>query len=260
MELGVTEWLGRRKAVVNRIEFFGSLAFGTALFSAVLHPAPASAAQIPGLVTPTSLDPKTLYGGGILFDVFRAGDKVGFHRVAFDAHDASLMVRSTFQVKIEFLFLTAFRYDYQSTAEWRGGVLYRIEARVDDDGAKSRIFATRVEQKMRISNSSGEFETLAPLFPTNHWNAKVLGQRRVLNTLTGRVNEVKIVPRGREEVPTERGLVPATRFSYTGDLDNEVWYDDAGRWVKMRFKGRDGSTIDYVCRRCQGGATGKSAP
>jgi len=245
---------------VNRIGFLGVLAFGTVLLSAGLHPASVSAAQNPRLAIPSSLDPRALYGGDILFDVFRAGDKVGFHRVAFDTDDARLTVHSTFQLKIDFLFLTAFRYDYQSTAEWRGGVLDRIEARVDDDGAESRILATRADQKMRIRNSNGDFETLAPLFPTNHWNAKVLGERRVLNTLTGRINEVEIVPQGRETVATERGPVPATRFAYTGDLDNEVWYDDAGRWVKMRFKGRDGSTIDYVCRRCQGGPAGNPAP
>ena len=62
-----------------------------------------------------------------------------------------------------------------------------------------------------------------------------------------------------ENVVTEIGRIPATRFAYSGDLQNEVWYDDAGRWVKMRFKGRDGSTIEYVCRRCQGGPRGKAA-
>jgi hypothetical protein len=35
-------------------------------------------------------------------------------------------------------------------------------------------------------------------------------------------------------------------------LNTEVWYDDLGRWVKMRFNGPDGSAIEYVCRRCQG--------
>jgi geranylgeranyl diphosphate synthase type II len=56
----------------------------------------------------------------------------------------------------------------------------------------------------------------------------------------------------REYVATERGQVPATYYRYTGDLLAELWYDDDGRWVKMRFKGRDGSMIEYVCRRCQG--------
>ena len=125
-----------------------------------------------------------------------------------------------------------------------------VDARVDDDGVQSRILATRAESTMRIEHAGGRFETAAPLFPTNHWNPRVLGERRVLNTLNGYVNEVRIVPRGRETVPTERGLVPATRYAYTGDLDNEIWYDDVGRWVKMRFAAKGGSVIDYECIKC----------
>ena len=236
------------------------MAFGLAMLLASFFSTVVGAASNAGSATSPFFNPRVLYGGDILFDVFRAGDKVGFHRVAFKADGLRLTVRSSFQLKIDFLFLTAFRFHYQSTAEWRGGILDKLDARVDDDGDQSRILATRAESTMRINHAGGRFETAAPLFPTNHWNPRVLGERRVLNTLNGYVNEVRIVPRGRETVPTERGLVPATRYAYTGDLDNEVWYDDVGRWVKMRFKGRDGSTIDYVCRRCQGGPAGKGTP
>ena len=58
-------------------------------------------------------------------------------------------------------------------------------------------------------------------------------------------------------VATERGPVMATRYAYSGELQTEVWYDECGRWVKMRFAGRDGSIIDYVCRQCQGGGARK---
>ena len=112
--------------------------------------------------------------------------------------------------------------------------------------------------RLRIDNTDEAFTVDLPLFPTNHWNAQVLGQDRVLSTLTGRVNEVRIQPQGRETVATERGDLPATRYTYTGDLETEIWYDDAGRWVKMRFEGRDRSTIEYVCRRCQGGSFSKA--
>ena len=99
-----------------------------------------------------------------MFDVFRAGDKVGFHRVAFKADGLRLTVRSSFQLRIDFLFLTAFHFHYQSTAEWRGGILDKLDARVDDDGDQSRIFATRAESTMRIEHAGGRFETAAPLF------------------------------------------------------------------------------------------------
>ena len=96
-----------------------------------------------------------------------------------------------------------------------------------------------------------KLKTKSPLFPTNHWNAGVLGQTRVLNTLTGKINNVSILSKGIETVSTENGPIKATRYVYSGDLDNEVWYDDLGRWVKMRFKASDGSTINYVCKSCQ---------
>ena len=112
---------------------------------------------------------------------------------------------------------------------------------------------------MQIRLKEKTYSTEAPIIPTNHWNANVVRQKRVLNTLTGNVNNVTLVAKGREAIATERGDVVATRYAYTGDLvDTEVWYDDAGRWVKLRFMGRDGTPIEYVCRRCQG--DGKVGP
>lgn len=196
--------------------------------------------------------PLSLYGDEIYFDVYREGDKVGFHRVRLVESEGSLLVRSTFELKIDFLFFTAFRYLYRSESRWRKGVLESLKATVDDDGALLSLESVREGAHMKITNPEGRFTANSPLFPTNHWNAAVLRENRVLNTLTGKINNVRIVPRAREPVVTEQGRVPATRYAYTGDLDTEVWYDDAGRWVKMRFKGEDGSTIEYVCRRCQG--------
>ena len=102
------------------------------------------------------------------------------------------------------------------------------------------------------------YVTPGQVFPTSHWHGAVVSEQRVLNTLTGLVNEVRIEARGREPVETESGMVAAGRYAYSGDLNTDVWYDDCGRWVKLRFQARDGSTIDYVCRRCQGGVAARA--
>lgn len=218
----------------------------------------ASSRAISGEPTAPVIEPFSLYGTEIFFDVYREGERVGFHRTRFSTNGAELVVNSTFQLQIDVLFFTAFRYLYTSEGRWRHGQLESLKASVDDDGATSAVSAFKKGTQIKIKNVEGTVTVDAPLFPTNHWNAGVLSQSRVLNTLTGRVNDVRIVPRRREAVPTERGDVPATHHAYTGDLATEVWYDDAGRWVKMRFKARDGSTIDYVCRRCQGAAVEKA--
>jgi len=201
-------------------------------------------------------NPTYLYGNEIYFDVYRNGTKTGYHRVSFENSDSHLSVNVTFILKIDVLFLTVYRYHYESKSIWQNGRLLQLHASVDDNGTLSLMDATRTGDIISVSNGFEVFKTPAPIQPTDHWNPTVLGQSRVLNTITGAVNEVHITNQGRTEVQTEAGPVAATHYVYTGDLQTEVWYDDAGRWVKMRFKGKDGSDIEYHCRRCQGKGTG----
>ena len=193
-----------------------------------------------------------LYGDEIHFDVYRNGAQVGHHFVKFSNDFGSLEVHSKFEMKIDFLFFNAFHFKYNSEARGVGGALEHLKVHVSDDGQKFQMTAVRHDKSIEVASLNGNYTTPVPVFPTNHWNVSVLNQTRVLNTLTGRMNEVKITARALEVVHTEIGSVQATRYVYSGDLDNEVWYDQQGRWVKMRFKARDNSVIDYICRRCQG--------
>ena len=200
------------------------------------------------------IDPLALYGSEVAFDVFRDGKKAGSHHVQFHRNGPDLTVNSIFHLSIDFLFFTAFRYTYESEDRWREHRLEGLSVLVDDNGARFAFDAHRDGESLRIDrNGEVQFADL-PLYPTNHWNAGVIAQNRVLNTLTGRVNQVAIRSLGRELVETESGPVTSTRYAYSGDLETEVWYDDFRRWVKLRFAGRDGSTIEYICRRCQGTA------
>ena len=200
-----------------------------------------------------------LYGDRIAFDVFRNGSPVGSHTVLFRETPEGLAVDIAFTVDITMLGLTVYEYRYRSNALWRDGRLERITATVDDDGDKSEIRAVKDSGRFRIEAGSETEIADAPLFPTNHWNADVLTQSRVLNTLTGSVADVTIAKVGQEKVTTERGPVAATHYSYSGDVEADVWYDDAGRWVRLRFKGPDGSDFDYRCRLCQGVTAGSAS-
>ena len=200
-----------------------------------------------------------LYGDRIAFDVFRNGSPVGSHTVLFRDTSEGLAVDIAFTVDITMLGLTVYEYRYRSNALWRDGRLDRITATVDDDGDMSEMRAAKDNGRFRIEAGSEVEIADAPLFPTNHWNADVLTQNHVLNTLTGTVADVTIAETGREKVATERGRVAATQYTYSGDVEADVWYDDAGRWVRLRFKGPDGSDFDYRCRLCQGVTAGSAS-
>jgi Family of unknown function (DUF6134) len=90
-------------------------------------------------------------------------------------------------------------------------------------------------------------ETLpSGLLPSTHWNMAQTKQSRLLNSQKGIQERIDVTRVGRETVKTVGGTVDATRYSYSGAIRMDQWFDDRGRWVKSLFVAHDGSAIEYV--------------
>jgi hypothetical protein len=198
-----------------------------------------------------AVDPAALYGDEIAFDVFRKGKKVGSHVTTFARNGADITGVSRFNLAIDVLFFTAYRFDYRSTEVWRDGQLIGLAVAIEDGGETSAVTAKVEDGLFKIDGPRGPSIASSWVFPTNHWHRGQVNSTTILNTITGRLAKVEIVKRGIERVETAQGAVDAEHFEYTGELrDTEVWYDADNRWVKMQFKAKDGSTIEYRCLRC----------
>ncbi len=196
-------------------------------------------------------DPLDLYGDAIRFDVRRNGTLVGSHTVSFARQGERLSTSTRFEVAVDVLFVTAYRYVYASEAVWTGGCLEGLTATTDDNGKESVVRVARSGDRLSVSGPKGTVTARRETLPTEHWSSAVIGHDAVINTITGRINRVEISSAGAETVKTADGrAITARRYVYGGELDNEVWYDAEGRWVKMRFPAKDGSSIEYVCVKC----------
>jgi len=198
-------------------------------------------------------DPIHVYGEQIAFDVLRNGSVVGEHVTSFQSQNDGFMVQSHMNLSIGFLFIPLYDFTYHSYENWRDDKLSRIRVSVDDGGKRLDFAGSRQNQIFKIRHSSGKYAVIGDVFSTNHWHPDVVkkNSRQVLNTLTGNMNVVSIEPNLPEDVTVKGGTVLATRYDYSGQLhDVSSWYDNEGRWVKLRFKARDGSTIEYLCRTC----------
>jgi hypothetical protein len=157
-------------------------------------------------------NPFQLYGDSIKFDVYREGKNVGSHVVEFLGDVDDLTVISTFNLQISVLFINVFSFNYSSEANWKRGILERLVVDVDDNGDQF-IFNVRKESgKLIVVNKQNNYSVSIPLYPTNHWNAGVLNEQRILNTLTGELNKVKIIKKGMEKIETGRGQFNSIRL------------------------------------------------
>ncbi|WP_343564027.1 DUF6134 family protein [Kiloniella sp. b19] len=205
-------------------------------------------------------DPVALYGPQAFYDVFRNGEPVGEHRMEYQwlpplegRQQKRLQVSSALDLDITFLGLTVYTYRYRSDALWeqdRG--LTSISSQVRENSEETAANSGFLEQDgtFVFEGGNGRGSSSGTIYPTNHWNVAVLNQSEVFNTLTGSINAVEILKEDQEPLPVNGQDVLSTRYRYTGELRTEVWYDDRGRWVGLRFEGSDGSEIVYRCRLC----------
>ena len=196
------------------------------------------------------LDPLGLYGPEVQYEILRDGDKVGDHRISFQYRGDTVIVETRAEIAVPFLFLTGYRFNYHSRSIWRGSAMIDFEAVTVDNGNSSQVSVGWQDGKLRVTGPGGSAMLDAPLPPTEHWSKSFITQGEILNTITGRVNEVHLTELSEAFVPTATGMARADRFELAGDLDLETWYDADGRWLGMRFQGEDGSTIEYRCRDC----------
>jgi len=185
------------------------------------------------------------------YDILRDGRTVGSHSVRIQSDDEHTRVTSRSSIEIGWLGLTLYRFEYEAEEVWDGQGLRRLVSRVDDDGERLEIAGNRHGDRFQWAvNDAEPVNHAMPVFPTNHWNAGVLSQSQVLNTLTGGINSVSIQPQPEVRPVSDLPQGETRQYRYDGELQLDAWYDERGHWLGMRFEGRDGSTIEYRCRNC----------
>ena len=198
-----------------------------------------------------NINPFKLYPKDIDFEVKRNGEMIGFHQVTFKLVNGNkISVVAEMKIKIFFLGFPIYKYLYFSSAQWQDGYLQNLVAKQNDDGDKSEVNIRKNKKKLSITGPNGDTFGAIKLLPSNHWNSRILGMNKVIDTIKGQVADIIIQDKGVEQIKVKGGVVSATKYIFGGDVDAIVWYHRSGRWVKLQFRAEDGSIIELFCKEC----------
>lgn len=193
--------------------------------------------------------------GELAFDVMRAGEPIGRHVLTFhNPAEDELRVRIAIDLEVRFIGIPVFRYSHQSQEVWRDGRLARLSTRTNDDGREYFVDATKAvtggdeTSVIEIRHPEGTVTAPPDIVPTSYWNRAILSRPHLLNTQDGRLLDVGVETLGLETVTARGQMRRATRYRLTGDLRLDLWFDDGGQLVKLRFEDKSGTEIDYVLR------------
>jgi hypothetical protein len=185
------------------------------------------------------------------FDVMRKGRRVGHHQTRFAFAPEGMQVHSTMELAIRILGIKVYGYRYISDEVWCGNELRSLIASEDKNG-KVGIVTAQIgdDDRLQVSGPYGSFLAERRVLTSNHWSKDIVDRTQVLNTLTGQINQVRMVARGSETLVGPAAPIEADHYSYTGELEAEVWYDQSGHWVGLQFQAPDNTAITYHCRKC----------
>ena len=194
-----------------------------------------------------------LYGSKVEFDVYRSGRSIGTHRLEFSEEQGMLRVDVEMDLHIRVLAVFNYRYNYQATEWWKEGVLQKLDVQVNDDGELTQMTASLEGDQLRLVEGDETRWLPHDLITTNHWNAAILSQEAVLNTLTGESSQLSVEFLGDTKAPAGLEEVAVRLYRLGGELeDTQTWYDESGRWLGMEFSARDDSRIRLINRTIGG--------
>ncbi|MSP51643.1 MAG: hypothetical protein EXQ91_04520 [Alphaproteobacteria bacterium] len=185
------------------------------------------------------------------FTVLRDGNQIGHHTITFSRNGDDFIVDVGVELKVTLAFVTLYSLTHRNRETWRAGELKAIDTNTLENGKIYTIKGESVYGGFRAAIRSGDktIERMLPrtIVPTSYWNPATVEQTTLLNTANGENLNVKIIPRVDEPVKLRTSTIQARKFSITGGLNLDLWYDTANEVVRLAFENRD-STIEYELR------------
>ena len=215
--------------------FTQTILLGSAMMAAMAAPAAAqSCEQGENLMSANS------------YDVLRKGKKIGTHVISFYGSPEALKVQAKTHMQIDVMFITAFKYTYDSIERFCGTELQSVDTYLNNNGDE-RTVPVKLDASTAdyVSGSKdGEITISDDFITSNHWNKSVTATA-ILNTATGLIDKVSISP------PSLADAEGIQTYAVRGDIDYDTRYDADGNWNGMRFEHPKGGMIEFICTDCR---------
>jgi hypothetical protein len=178
---------------------------------------------------------------------------VGRHVITFSCQGDDLVVETEIAGEVRLLMVPLFKRDGTYREVWRDDRLIAFDSRIVDNGEVYEVSARANGVHTMIEGRRGR--TLAPpTIVSNHpWNHEVVERTLLFDTQRGRLQRVRITPAGTEPITIAGREITARKYRVSGDLERELWYDEAGNWLRSRLE-HDGDAITLTRRSVPGPA------
>jgi len=182
------------------------------------------------------------------FRVLWDGDDIGQHLTTItpSADGQGMTVGTKINMKVKMGFITAFRYEHDSTEVWHDGRLQSLVSKTYDDGDDLSVKGEATVDAFKAVGPKGAFVAPAESLTTNcMWLPALVSEKKLIDAQNGVLVGLVSKPLGTEHVAVRGKDREAHRHSIrTPFVAGSLWYDQAGNWVRSRLEIK-GETLEY---------------
>lgn len=184
------------------------------------------------------------------YTVLRDGKPIGTHAYTIDTNGADTHVQVSTDIQVKVLFITAYKFKHASEEMWSNGQLVSLNSTTDDDGTDKALTAKAENGKITLDSivkgqDRRQFAAAAAI-PASLWNRAIVTQSSIVNTLDGKLMKVDVADAGTEQIDAGGSKITAQHYKISGELTRDVWFDDAGRLVRVSFPDKTSTEIVYA--------------
>lgn len=180
------------------------------------------------------------------FAAFLDDKPIGQHTFRVDVRGDVTDLRTEAQFEVNFLFVTAYRYQHRNQEFWEGDCLRSLNSTTDDNGQRYEVRAERGPQGFEVATLAGRAQLPECVMSFAYWNPRMLQQGRLLNTQTGEYVPVQVTQEGVETIEAGGLSLPAYRYRLDAEkMKIWLWYSEAGDWLALRSLTESGRYLNY---------------
>lgn len=197
------------------------------------------------LATPAATAAPAGNAGEYTFTVLMDGSPVGHHRFAFECQGDRIEIREETEIEVRLAMIPIYAFEHEGRQVWEDGRAVRIDATTNVNGEKIDI-RVRPNGEGYIRTVNGrvdKFDDSTAVLA--FWNKDTLKHHAFFSAMEDKTLDVSFQLVGQETIAVSGKQLETDHYRMVGDEERDLWFDRAGRIVKLAFR-RHGSEVEYV--------------
>ena len=166
--------------------------------------------------------------------IYFSDKKIG-HVHLTSVHDAVGEIEElTAKASVSFLGVNIYGFSQHHHETWNNGELQELVGRSDDNGTVHETSLQRTAREYDVEYN-GERKTLPHgAFPTSPWHYKITKNTLLFNIVNFDLLKVEVND-SPDTVIVGDTMISATKFTFTGDWEAHLWFDEANAFLKGEY-------------------------